>query len=66
MTGPRTDKVRAIAIWKPTKGEFTAEQVKENAPKVVEHVRAMPIMQQNITKYEVVRGIPLPTVNLIY
>ncbi|KAJ7901500.1 hypothetical protein B0H13DRAFT_2335987 [Mycena leptocephala] len=53
MTGPRTDKVRAIAIWKPTRGEFTAEQVKENAPKVIEHVRAMPIMQQNITKYEV-------------
>ncbi|KAJ7867448.1 hypothetical protein B0H13DRAFT_2351943 [Mycena leptocephala] len=53
MTGPRTDKVRAIAIWKPTRGEFTAEQVKENTPKVIEHIRAMPIMQQNITKYEV-------------
>jgi hypothetical protein len=65
MTGPRTDKVRAIAVWK-SKGEFTSDQIKENAPKVIEHVRAMPIMQQNITKYEVVRGIPLPTVNFIY
>jgi hypothetical protein len=49
-----SDRVRAIGIFKARR-EFTPEEINENAPQVIDHVRNLPIIKSNITKYEVVR-----------
>ncbi|KAF7352208.1 hypothetical protein MVEN_01184100 [Mycena venus] len=47
-----TDAVRAIGIFKARR-EFTPEEINASAPQVIEHIRKIPIIQSNITKYEV-------------
>ncbi|KAJ7369086.1 hypothetical protein DFH08DRAFT_929034 [Mycena albidolilacea] len=47
-----SDRVRAIGIFKARR-EFTPEEINENAPQVIDHVRNLPIIKSNITKYEV-------------
>ncbi|KAF7352198.1 hypothetical protein MVEN_01183100 [Mycena venus] len=47
-----TDVVRAIGIWK-SKRSFSPEEIEKNFPPMIEHVRNIPIVKSNITKYEV-------------
>ncbi|KAF8179031.1 hypothetical protein K438DRAFT_1769167 [Mycena galopus ATCC 62051] len=48
----RTDRVRAIGFFKP-RPEVTKEDAKANGPKIVEKVKAIPLIQQNLLKYEI-------------
>ncbi|KAF7373149.1 hypothetical protein MSAN_00522900 [Mycena sanguinolenta] len=53
MASLRTDKVRAIAIVKNKAGVTNEETIKGAASRLVERVKAMPLIQKNITRYEV-------------
>ncbi|KAJ6499497.1 hypothetical protein DFH09DRAFT_1376041 [Mycena vulgaris] len=48
----RTDRVRAIGIFKARAGT-TSDKLNDRAAKMVETVKALPILQQNLLKYEV-------------
>ncbi|KAJ7106579.1 hypothetical protein C8R44DRAFT_745067 [Mycena epipterygia] len=48
----RKDRVRAIGVFK-ARAELTPDQLQARALKMVEAVNALPIMQQNLLKYEV-------------
>ncbi|KAJ6529921.1 hypothetical protein DFH09DRAFT_1184894 [Mycena vulgaris] len=48
----RTDRVRAIGIFKARAG-ITPAELQESTSKMVQTVKALPIMQQNLLKYEV-------------
>ena len=59
MTSLRTDRVRAIALVKNKAGVSNEDTIKAAAARLVERVKAMPLVQKNILKYELVRG-PCP------
>ncbi|KAJ7159234.1 hypothetical protein C8R43DRAFT_1105400 [Mycena crocata] len=47
-----TDVVRAIGIFKARR-EYTPAEIEENAPQLVNLIKNIPIVQSNLTKYEV-------------
>ncbi|KAJ6464587.1 hypothetical protein C8R45DRAFT_940072 [Mycena sanguinolenta] len=47
-----TDCVRAIGIFK-THQQLTPEEIQEQSSAIIEHIRSMPIIKANLTKYEV-------------
>ncbi|KAJ6533888.1 hypothetical protein DFH09DRAFT_124137 [Mycena vulgaris] len=47
----RTDRFRAIGIFKARAGT-TSDKLNDRAAKMVETVKALPILQQNLLKYE--------------
>jgi len=51
MPGLRSDRVRAIGIFK-SRPCSSNENDKVNGPRLVEAVKAIPIVQQNLLKYE--------------
>jgi chorismate mutase len=60
----RTDRVRAIGVFKARTG-LTPADIQARAAKMVEAVKALPLMQENLLKYEVVSPIsfyPIPTI----
>lgn len=56
----QTDVVRAIGIFKARR-ELTPEEIQENAPMVISHIKGIPIIKQNLTKYDVVRRLSATT-----
>ncbi|KAF8167070.1 hypothetical protein K438DRAFT_1774808 [Mycena galopus ATCC 62051] len=48
----RTDRVRAVGFFKH-RPEVTKDDAKTNGPKIVEKVKAIPLIQQNLLKYEI-------------
>ncbi|KAJ6559541.1 hypothetical protein B0H19DRAFT_1260253 [Mycena capillaripes] len=48
----RTDRVRAIGVFK-ARTELSSDDIHARALKMVESVKALPIMQENLLKYEV-------------
>ncbi|KAJ7782166.1 hypothetical protein B0H14DRAFT_2715592 [Mycena olivaceomarginata] len=52
MSGLRTDRVRAIGIFKNRPG-VTNEDAKANGPRLVEKIKSIPSVQENLLKYEV-------------
>ncbi|KAJ7255113.1 hypothetical protein B0H12DRAFT_1114222 [Mycena haematopus] len=62
MASLRTDKVRAIALIKNKAGVTNEETIKGAAARLMERVRAMPLIQKNISKYELMVKVErLPT-----
>ncbi|KAK6991751.1 hypothetical protein R3P38DRAFT_2741535 [Favolaschia claudopus] len=56
-----TDTVRAIGIFK-TRQEYTTAEIDKNLPAVIEHIKKIPVVQSNLTKYEVsYKAEKLPT-----
>jgi hypothetical protein len=53
MSGLRADRVRAIGVYKSRTG-LTPDQIKARAPAIFELIKNIPIVQQNLLKYEVV------------
>ncbi|KAF8178975.1 hypothetical protein K438DRAFT_1769113 [Mycena galopus ATCC 62051] len=57
----RTDRVRAVGIFKNRPG-VTKEEAKAHGPRIVEMVKAVPLVQQNLLKYEItIKTERLPT-----
>ncbi|KAJ7681938.1 hypothetical protein DFH06DRAFT_1289620 [Mycena polygramma] len=55
-------RVRAIAFWKEKDLGLTPEQVKEGGAKIIEQIKSIPILQQNLLKYDISRKAEkLPT-----
>ncbi|KAJ6483112.1 hypothetical protein C8R45DRAFT_1215047 [Mycena sanguinolenta] len=62
MASLRTDRVRAIALIKNKTGVSNEDTIKSAAARLVERVKAMPLVQKNILKYELtVKVDRLPT-----
>ncbi|KAJ6457623.1 hypothetical protein C8R45DRAFT_563547 [Mycena sanguinolenta] len=62
MASLRTDRVRAVALIKNKAGVSNEDTIKGAAGRLIERVRAMPLIQKNILKYELtVKVERLPT-----
>ncbi|KAF8179023.1 hypothetical protein K438DRAFT_1257738 [Mycena galopus ATCC 62051] len=48
----RTDRVRAIGFFKH-RAEVSKDEAKTKGPKIIEMVKAIPLVQQNILRYEI-------------
>ncbi|KAF7373160.1 EthD domain-containing protein [Mycena sanguinolenta] len=63
MASLRTDRVRAVALIKNRAGVSNEDTIKQAAARLMERVRAMPLVQKNILKYEITVNVDhrLPT-----
>ncbi|KAF8143118.1 hypothetical protein K438DRAFT_1994217 [Mycena galopus ATCC 62051] len=56
----RTDRVRAIGVFK-ARTELSSDDIHARAQQMIDSVKALPIMQQNLLKYEVSFKTERPT-----